>query len=256
MGSGLSGRVAVVTGASKGIGLAVVQALAGEGARVVAGARHSSSGLDGLDSVQVVEGDLALPDGPGRLVAAAGDRIDVLVNNLGAAPPRTSGFLSVTDEQWLDSLNLNLMGAVRATRAVLPAMLRQGSGSIVNIGSVNASLADPLVIDYSAGKAALAAFAKALSKEVGPKGIRVNTVSPGPVATDLWLGENGVASTVGEATGTRPEDVRAGAEGAMATGRFSRPDEVAELVVMLAGDRTANVTGAEFRIDGGMVPTW
>jgi NAD(P)-dependent dehydrogenase (short-subunit alcohol dehydrogenase family) len=135
-------------------------------------------------------------------------------------------------------------------------MLAGGHGSIVNIGSVNAELPDPLVIDYSAAKAALAAFAKALSKEVGPKGIRVNTVSPGPVATDLWLGDSGVASTVSEATGMRPEDVAAGAAGTMLTGRFSRPDEVADLVVVLAGARTANVTGADFRIDGGMVPTW
>jgi NAD(P)-dependent dehydrogenase (short-subunit alcohol dehydrogenase family) len=253
---GLAGQTAVVTGASRGIGLAIVQALAAEGVRVVAGARNSSPELEKLDSVQVVNVDLTDPSGPAGLVAAAGERIDILVNNVGGAPARTAGFAGITDEEWLHSLTINLMAAVRTTRAALPAMLAGGHGSIVNIGSVNAELPDPLVIDYSAAKAALAAFAKALSKEVGPKGIRVNTVSPGPVATDLWLGDSGVASTVSEATGMRPEDVAAGAAGTMLTGRFSRPDEVADLVVVLAGARTANVTGADFRIDGGMVPTW
>jgi NAD(P)-dependent dehydrogenase (short-subunit alcohol dehydrogenase family) len=111
-------------------------------------------------------------------------------------------------------------------------------------------------MDYSAAKAALASFSKALSKEVGPKGVRVNTVSPGPVATDLWLGANGVAATVGQATGARPEDVASSAASEMVTGRFSRPEEVADLVLLLASDVTANVTGADIRIDGGLIPTW
>ena len=112
------------------------------------------------------------------------------------------------------------------------------------------------MLDYSAAKAALAGFCKALSKEVGSRGIRVNTVSPGPVATDLWLGDHGVAQTVSRATGPRPEDVAAQAAHDAVTGRFSRPEEVADLVLLLASDRTANVTGADFRIDGGMIPTW
>ena len=148
------------------------------------------------------------------------------------------------------------MAAVRATRAVLPGMLAARNGAIVNICSVNSVLPDPAVIDYSAAKAALASFSKALSKEVGPQGIRVNTVSPGPVATDLWLGAGGVAATVSQATGARPEDVAQGAASAMVTGRFSRPEEVADLVVLLASDVTGNVTGADIRIDGGLVPTW
>ena len=121
----LEGRVAVVTGASRGIGLAVTRALAGEGVRVVAGARASSPELDELaktSSVEVVEVDLAEPAGPARLVAAAGDRIDILVNNVGGAPVRTGGFLSVTDADWQASLDLNLLPAVRATRSVLPRL--------------------------------------------------------------------------------------------------------------------------------------
>jgi NAD(P)-dependent dehydrogenase (short-subunit alcohol dehydrogenase family) len=254
-----TGRSAVVTGASRGIGLAVTRALAAGGARVTAGALHSSAELDKLAAeypVTAVEVDLAAPGGPAGLVARAGGRVDILVNNVGGAPPRTGGFLSITDDDWLATVNLNLMTAVRATRAVLPGMLAARSGAIVNICSVNSVLSDPAVLDYSAAKAALASFSKALSKEVGPHGIRVNTVSPGPVATDLWLGADGVAARVGRATGAKPEDVAHGAASAMVTGRFSRPEEVADLVVLLASDATGNVTGADIRIDGGLVPTW
>jgi NAD(P)-dependent dehydrogenase (short-subunit alcohol dehydrogenase family) len=199
----LTSQSAVVTGASRGIGLAVIRALVASGAHVTAGVRKSSAELDKLaadGSVQVVEADLATPAGPARLVATAGDRIDILVNNVGSAPARTSGFLAITDEEWLATLNINLMSAVRATRAALPAMLAAGKGVIVNMCSVNSVLSDPFVIDYSTAKAGLASFSKALSKEVGAKGVRVNTISPGPVATDLWFGNQGVAETVGRAT--------------------------------------------------------
>ena len=256
---GLTGRTAVVTGASRGIGLAITRGLSANGVHVVAGARRSSPELDQLakeGSVQVLEVDLAEPGGPGRLVALAGDRIDILVNNVGSAPARTGGFLDITDEDWQQTITLDLMAAVRATRSALPAMLAAGRGAIVSVCSVNASLPDPAVLDYSAAKAALAAFCKALSKVVGPRGIRVNTVSPGPVATDLWLGDHGVAQAVSRATGARPEEVASQAARQSVTGRFSRPDEIADLVLLLASDRTANVTGADFRIDGGLVPTW
>jgi NAD(P)-dependent dehydrogenase (short-subunit alcohol dehydrogenase family) len=254
----LKGRTAVVTGASRGIGLAIVRALAGAGAQVITGARSSSAELDDLartGPVRSLSVDLADPAGPARLTALAGGRIDILVNNVGSAPARTGGFLSITDEDWTASITLNLMAAVRVTRAALPVMLAAGQGAIVNICSVNARLPDPAVMDYSAAKAALASFSKSLSKEVGPHGIRVNTVSPGPVATDLWLGQGGVAATVSAATGVRPEDVQQGAARQMVTGRFTRPEEVADLVLFLASDRTANVTGADFTIDGGLITT-
>ena len=258
---GLDGRIAIVTGASRGIGLAVTRGLVAEGARVTAGARKSTAQLDelaGTGQVQVVQVDLAQPDGPARLVAAAaaGDRIDILVNNVGAAPARPGGFAEITDDDWLASLTLDLMAAVRTIRAALPIMAAAGKGAIVNISSVNASLPDPGVMDYSAAKAALANFSKSLSKEAGRNGIRVNTVSPGPVATDLWLGDHGVAATVSRATGAKPEDVQSQAAHDSVTGRFSRPEEVADLVVILASDRTANVTGADITIDGGLIPTW
>ena len=205
-----------------------------------------------------VDVDLALPDGPAGLVSAAlskHGRIDILVNNVGAATTRTDGFLAVTDDQWLFSLTLNLMAAVRTTRAALVPMIEAGKGSIVTTSSVNAFLPDPAVIDYGAAKAALSNFCKALSKEFGPRGIRVNTISPGPVATDLWLGADGVAATVARATGSDAAAVAAGAAAASVTGRFTQPAEVGHLVAFLASDAAANITGADFTIDGGLIPT-
>jgi NAD(P)-dependent dehydrogenase (short-subunit alcohol dehydrogenase family) len=256
---GLNGRTAVVTGASRGIGLAVTRGLVAEGVHVTAGARKSTAELAewaGTGMVRVVEVDLAEPGGPARLVAAAGDRIDILVNNVGAAPARPGGFGEITDEDWEASLTLNLMAAVRTIRAALPAMVAARKGAIVNISSANAFLPDPAVMDYSAAKAALANFSKSLSKDAGPHGIRVNTISPGPVATDLWLGDHGVAATVSRATGARAQDIQSQAANQTVTGRFSLPEEVADLVLILASDRTANVTGADITIDGGLIPTW
>jgi NAD(P)-dependent dehydrogenase (short-subunit alcohol dehydrogenase family) len=254
----LSGKNALVTGASRGIGLAIVRALAAEGVNVVAGARGTSpelAALAGTGRVHPVAADLSTPDGPVALAEAGtallGGRLDILVNNVGGVRPRTGGFLSVSDAEWLETLTINFLSAVRITRAALPYLL-EGGGTIVTIGSVNASLPDPLVIDYGASKAALVNFGKALSKEVGGRGVRVNTISPGPVETDLWLGAGGVAETVGAAGDMRPEDVAKNAVGGTATGRFTRPEEVADLVLLLASGRAGNVTGTDSLIDGGL----
>jgi NAD(P)-dependent dehydrogenase (short-subunit alcohol dehydrogenase family) len=254
----LNGKVVVVTGASKGIGLAIVRGFVGEGATVIAGARTISDDLRELEasgSVRPVVVDLSLPDAPARLVDAAGERVDVLVNNVGKASTRLAGFLEVTDDEWLETLNLNLLAAVRTVRAVLPGMIATGTGTIVNVSSVNAFLPDPTVIDYSAAKAALTNFAKSLSKEFGPRGVRVNSVCPGPVETALWLGEGGVAQSVSASTGLDPAAVAAAAVAGTATGRFTHPSEVADVVLWLAGERAANITGATITIDGGLVST-
>jgi NAD(P)-dependent dehydrogenase (short-subunit alcohol dehydrogenase family) len=257
----LSDKIAVVTGASKGIGLAITRALAGEGVSVVAGAREATTELSELAShaaVRAVPVDLATPDGPARLVDAAISTygaLDILVNNVGAVRPRIGGFLAVTDDDWISALTINFLAAVRTTRAALPHLLDRGTGTIVTINSVNAALPDPLVIDYSAAKGALANFSKSLSKEVAPRGIRVNTVSPGPVSTGLWLGEDGVAATVAQAAGIAPDEVAKHAAGESVTGRFTRPEEVADLVLLLVSDRAGNVTGADFVIDGGLITT-
>src|SRR5260370_38112997 len=203
----LAGRSAVVTGGSRGIGLAIVRGLAAAGARVTVGARKSSAGLDELartGQVRVVLADLAGPAGPASLIGQAGDRIDVLVNNAGGAPARTGGFLSITDADWHATIELDLMAAVRTTRAALPAMLAARTAVIVRTCSVNARLPDPTVMDYSLAKTGLASLCKAQSKVVGPRGTRVNTVSPGAVATDRGLGQGGGAPTVSPATAPPP----------------------------------------------------
>jgi NAD(P)-dependent dehydrogenase (short-subunit alcohol dehydrogenase family) len=254
---GLTGKRAVVTGASRGIGLTVARTLVAEGVFIIAGSRETSEDLKQLvasGQASDVQVDLASATGPSQLIQIAldGGPIDILINNAGAVTPRVGGSGSVTDEQWANSLNLTLMAAVRTARAALPSMIGAGRGSIVNTASVNASLPDPLVIDYSAAKAALVNYSKSLSKEVGPNGIRVNTVSPGPVATDLWLGNQGVASTLSNTLGGNPTDYQQQAVRDTATRRFTTPQEVADLIVFLASDRSANVTGADYIIDGGL----
>jgi NAD(P)-dependent dehydrogenase (short-subunit alcohol dehydrogenase family) len=257
----LDGKVAVVTGAGKGIGLAVTKALAAEGARVVAGSLATGS-LEGLKGVSPVAVDLSAQEGPARLVRLAIEehgRLDVLVNNVGAVRMRTQGFFGTSDEDFAWAMEMNFFIALRASRAALLAMVEKGSGAIVNVASVNAFFQpDAATIDYGAAKAALVNLTKTLSQEFGPHGIRVNAVSPGPVSTDLWLGEQGVAATVAKATGvdadTARETIIAGL-GGFATGRFTSPEEVAALITFLASDRTANITGVNYLIDGGLIKT-
>jgi NAD(P)-dependent dehydrogenase (short-subunit alcohol dehydrogenase family) len=255
---GLTDKVAVVTGANKGIGLAITKALVAEGAYVVAGSR-SIENLDGLDRVRPVVVDLLDADGPALLVQNAIDaygRVDVLVNNVGGVRIRVDGFLATSDEEFEWALQMNFFTALRAIRAALGPMVEQGSGSIVNVASVNAFFQpDGATVDYGAAKAAVVNLSKSLSQEFGPKGVRVNCVSPGQVSTDLWLGEHGVAETFANATGVDAAAVREAAAAAIATGRFSAPEEVATLVTMLASSRIANVTGANYVIDGGLVKT-
>ena len=253
----LSGKSAIVTGASRGIGLAVTRALIAEGVRVVAAAREGADELRELGAVPVIT-DLTSPGGPAAVTEAAAQAfggLDILVNNVGAVRPRPGGFATVSAQDWTATMAVNFLAAVHVTRMALPLLTGQGGGSIITISSVNAALPDPLVIDYSAAKAALASFCKALSKEVGQNGVRVNTVSPGPVATDLWLGSGGVAETVAAAAGATPRSVAAAAVAGTATRRFTEPGEVADLVLFLASPRAGNITGADFSIDGGLKPT-
>jgi NAD(P)-dependent dehydrogenase (short-subunit alcohol dehydrogenase family) len=257
----LTDKVAVVTGASKGIGLAIARALSEEGAYVIAGAR-GIEGLHGIDRVTPVALDLASPQGPAQLVKRALDehgRIDVLVNNVGAVRLRLEGFLGTNDDEFEWAMQMNFFTAVRATRAALSRMVQQRAGAVVNIASVNAFFQpDAGTIDYGAAKAALVNLTKSLSQEFGPRGIRINAISPGPVGTDLWLGKGGVAETVAKATGVDAETARknvVASIGGIPTGRFTTPEEVATLAVLLASERTSNVTGANYVIDGGLIKT-
>src|SRR4051812_36770456 len=257
----LAGKVAVVTGASKGIGLAVTRAFAAEEMRVAAGARTAGdelAALAGDGAVLPVLGDLTAPDGPATLITEAVrafGAIDVLVNNVGAVTPRPGGFLAVEEADWERALLINFLTAVRTTRAALPHLLERAPSTVVTVCSVNSFLPDPLVVDYGAAKAALANLSKSLSKEFGPRGVRVNTVSPGPVETALWLGDQGVAATLAGPGGRELEAIAKEAVAGAATGRFTRPDEVADVVVLLAGGRAGNVTGSDVVIDGGLVTT-
>ncbi|MEU5565859.1 oxidoreductase [Micromonospora musae] len=263
----LTDKVAVVTGAGKGIGAAVTRELLDAGARVVAGSRRASSDLAGLASDKVlatVDVDLSTAAGPGRLVAAAIERfggLDVLVNNMGGlagGSPRLGGFLSVSDADWISSFELNLLSAVRATRVAVPALLERGGGAIVNVGSVNALLPDPGVVDYSATKAALTNLAKSLSAEFASQGIRVNTVSPGPVATPFWTAPGALGEQLATAFGTDMGGaMRAMADGlgGIKLGRFGTAEEIAHLVVFLASPAASWMTGSDVVIDGGLVKT-
>jgi len=262
-----TGRVAVVTGAGKGIGAAVTRGLLDAGARVVAGSRHASTDLGGLaahDVLAVVDVDLTTPDGPAHLVATATERfggLDVLVNNMGGLAgggPRFGGFLSVTDSDWSSSIELNLLSAIRAVRAAVPALLARGGGAIVNVSSVNAFLPDPSVVDYAASKAALTNLGKSLSAEFGPQGIRVNTVSPGPVRTPLWTAPGGLGDQLGGAMGTDLDGAMqavADGLGGIKLGRLGTAEEIAHLVLFLASPAAAWMTGSDVVIDGGLVKT-
>jgi NAD(P)-dependent dehydrogenase (short-subunit alcohol dehydrogenase family) len=218
--------------------------------------------LDGLNGVIPMAVDLAAPGGPAQLIQRAIDehgQLDVLVNNVGAVRMRTEGFFGTSDEDFAWAMQMNFFIALRASRAALTAMAGRGTGAIVNVASVNAFFQpDAATIDYGAAKAALVNLTKTLSQEFGPRGIRVNAVSPGPVATDLWLGEHGVAQTVAKATGVDADTARktiiAGI-GGFATGRFTTPEEVATLITFLASSRAANITGANYLIDGGLIKT-
>ena len=250
----------LITGANTGLGKETARLLLTAGHTVYVGARDEGRGRAAAEEVGArfvqldVTDDTSVASAFAQIEADGG--LDVLVNNVGGVHLRLNGFLSTTDADFQASLELNFFSALRATRAAVAAMIEQGGGTIVNVASVNAFFQpDGAVIDYGAAKAALLNVAKALSQELGPHGIRIASVSPGQVETDLWLGADGVAATIGAATGAGADAVRAQAMAGIPTGRFTTPREVATLVALLASPRTANVTGANYVIDGGLVKT-
>jgi NAD(P)-dependent dehydrogenase (short-subunit alcohol dehydrogenase family) len=260
----LEDHVVVVTGASKGIGLAIARTLLDEGARVVAASRSGTAELDALEGELVhVPVDLMDPDGPAHVIATAAEtfgRLDVLVNNVGGAPPGVTlprgSFFDATDDDWRAVFELNLFAAVRASRAAIPLMLERGGGAIVNVSSGNARKPSPVNVDYGAAKAALNNLTKALSEEFAPQGIRVNTVSPGPALTPWWTDDGGAADVFAAQAGTDRETVLttvAPQAMGLLTGRLADPQEIADVVALLASPRSASTTGAEYVVDGGML---
>jgi NAD(P)-dependent dehydrogenase (short-subunit alcohol dehydrogenase family) len=253
----LAGRRALVTGGSKGVGKAVCEALHNAGAKVVAAARSAPDELP--EGIHFIEADLCTAAGCAALARAATEHLgalDIIVNVLGGSSAPAGGFAALDDEEWYRELNLNLMSAVRIDRALLPAMIEQGSGVIIHVTSIQRELPLPeSTTAYAAAKAALSTYSKSLSKEVTPKGIRVVRVSPGWVETEAAVA---LAERLAEEAGVDYEggkQIIMDSLGGIPLGRPAKPAEVADLITFLASPRAGSISGAEYVIDGGTVPT-
>jgi NAD(P)-dependent dehydrogenase (short-subunit alcohol dehydrogenase family) len=242
---GLAGKVCVVTGSTAGSGLETARQLGDEGAHVVTTGRRS----EGIGDLHLAA-DLAQPGEPERVIAAALDEfghVDCLVNNVGFAEIRR--FEDLTEADWEQSWQINLMSAVRATRAVLPGMRDRGAGAIVNVSSTAAKRPSTGMPDYSVTKAAMLSLSRLVADLYAKDGIRCNAVTPGPTGTGAWLGDGGLADQQGDR-----EEVLARVGAGRPLGRLARPEEIAAVIVFLCSDRASYVTGAAWSADGGTVP--
>lgn len=253
----LEGRRALVTGGTKGIGGAVAARLREAGAIVLATARTRPDDLAARDLF--IAADLTTAEGCAAVADAVIKQlggIDIVVHVVGGASAPAGGFAVLDDGEWRRALDLNLFSAVRLDRALLPKMLEQGSGVIIHITSIQRQLPLPeATIAYAAAKAALANYSKGLSKEVSPKGIRVVRVSPGWVETEAAVR---LVNRLAETSGTDHESAQKAlmaSLGGIPIGRPAKPREVADLVEFLVSPRAGSITGSEYVIDGGTVPT-
>jgi 3-oxoacyl-[acyl-carrier protein] reductase len=241
---GLRDKVCVVTGSTGGIGLETARQLREEGATIVTAGRSE----DGIGDLHVAA-DLTKPGEPERVISATLQRfgrIDCLVNNVGWA--EIHRFEDLDDDMWERSWQINVMTAVRALRAALPAMQKAGGGAIVNVSSSAGKRPSASMPEYSVMKAALLSLSRLVADLYAKDGIRCNAVTPGPTATEAWLGEGGLA----EQQGSRDE-VLAKVGSSRPLGRLAEPREIAAAIVFLCSDRASYVTGAAWSVDGGTV---
>jgi 3-oxoacyl-[acyl-carrier protein] reductase len=241
---GLEGKACIVTGASRGIGLATAEMLQAEGANVMPVSRSGGFAVD------VTE-----PDAGERIVAECEERfgaVDVLVNNAGTSEVRPLDEL--TDQDWQDQWDLHVMASLRLMRATAPRMAEEGRGRIVNVCSSSGKRPSLTNAAYSVTKAAQLSLSRVFADAYADKGVLVNAVTPGPVETPLWMAEGGLADQTAKARGAARDEVLEAAREKIPLGRFGTPEEVAATIVFLCSARASNVTGAAWSVDGGSVP--
>ncbi len=255
---GLENRVCVVTGSTGGIGLETARALAAEGAQVVVCGRDSGraeAARADAGAALAVTCDLAEPGAPEELIrrtAADLGGVDVLVNNVGVA--YQTAFDDLTDADWDALWQLNVMSYVRAVRAVVPLMKERGGGAIVNVSSTSGKRPSTSMPNYSVTKAAVLSLSRLVADLYAGDGIRCNAVTPGPVATDAWLGDGGLADQQAARSGSTREKVLAAVAAGRPLGRLGEPEEIAAVIAFLCSNRAGYVTGAAWSVDGGTVP--
>jgi 3-oxoacyl-[acyl-carrier protein] reductase len=255
---GLRDRVCVVTGSTGGIGLETARLLAAEGARVVVSGRDAGRVERARGEAGAVLGvvvDLSEPEAPQALVTeieAALGPVQCLVNNVGDA--YQASFEELSDRQWEEMWQLNVMSYVRAIRAVLPGMRSAGRGAIVNVSSTAGKRPSTGMPNYSVTKAAVLSLSRLVADVYAKDGIRCNAVAPGPTATEAWLGRGGLADQVAERSGRSHEEALAATGAGRPLGRLAEPGEIAAVVAFLCSDRASYVTGAAWSADGGTVP--
>jgi 3-oxoacyl-[acyl-carrier protein] reductase len=255
---GLRDRVCVITGSTAGIGLAVARLLAAEGAAVVVSGRDSARVEAARQQAAArlgVVADLAEPAAAEALIREAASSVgpvDCLVNNVGTA--YQASFDELSDADWDEMWQLNVMTAVRAIRAVLPGMRERGAGVIVNVSSTAGKRPSTGMPNYSVTKAAMLSLSRLVADVYAKEGIRCNAVTPGPTATGAWLGDGGLADQQAQRSGKSRDDVLASVGGGRPLGRLAEPDEIAAVIAFLCSDRASYVTGAAWSADGGTVP--
>jgi 3-oxoacyl-[acyl-carrier protein] reductase len=245
---GLTGKRCVVTGASRGIGLATARMLAAEGARVL----RVSRSVEGEDALAL---DVTEPDAGERLLAACDDRlggIDALVNNAGTSAARP--LEELTDDEWQQQWELHVMAPLRLMRAAAPQMAERGAGRIVNVCSSSGKRPSLTNAAYSVTKAAQLSLSRAFADAYAPKGVLVNAVAPGPVETPLWVGPGGLADQIAERSGGSREEALEAARSKIPLGRMGTEEEIAAVIVFLCSEQASNVAGAAWSVDGGAVP--